>query len=201
MQNPQTQSPPIEIRELAPEDAAALAQIDRSEQIESICRIENGREVWTATGHECPSWNEEQLAELQSRFRRELEAGGAAFGAYDGERLAGFGVLGHRWIGPRADTLQVDLMYVSRPYRRIGIGSRLMGVLSEEAAARGAAALYISSTETSSAVGFYRSFGSVNTDRPDPELFALEPLDIHMVRPLKPHSPLKGSARNVRHEP
>ncbi len=174
----------IEVRRMRPEDAERLAEIDRSEVIDAICAIENGQECWTEAGHECPTWNEQGLTRLQDRFRHELQAGGAAFGAYDGERLAGFGVLGHRRIGEQQDMLAVDLMYVSRPYRRQGIGTRLMNALSEEAALRGAKSLYISSTETTSAVRFYRSFGSVNADEPDPESLAAEPLDIHMIRPL-----------------
>ncbi len=174
----------IEIRRMRPEDADRLAEIDRSEVIEAICTIENGQEFWTEAGHECPTWDEQELTQLQDRFRHELQAGGAAYGAYDGERIAGFGVLGHRRLGEQQDMLAVDLMYVSRSYRRQGIGTRLMNVLSEEAASRGAKSLYISSTETASAVNFYRSFGSLDADEPDPELFAREPLDIHMIRPL-----------------
>lgn len=174
----------IEIRSMRPEDAERLAEIDRSEAIDAICTIEDGQECWTEAGHECPTWNEQELKQLQDRFRHELQAGGAAYGAYDGERLAGFGVLGHRRIGEQQDMLAVDLMYVSRPYRRQGIGTRLMNALSEAAAVLGAKSLYISSTETASAVRFYRSFGSVNADEPDPELWAAEPLDIHMIRPL-----------------
>ncbi|OWA34967.1 GNAT family N-acetyltransferase [Saccharibacillus sp. O16] len=177
----------IEIRIMRPEDADRLAEIDRSELIEAICTIEGGQERWTEAGHECPTWNEQELTQLQDRFRHELQAGGAAFGAYDGERLAGFGVLGHRKIGEKQDMLAVDLMYVSRPYRRQGIGTQLMNALSAEAAVRGAKSLYISSTETTSAVHFYRSVGSINANEPDPECLAAEPLDIHMIRPLNKH--------------
>lgn len=166
------------------DDVDHLAHIDRSEWIEQICRIEDGQESWIETGQECPAWDAIQLEELQSRLCSELENGGVAMGAYDGDRLAGFGLLGHRRIGPQNDTLPIDLMYVGRPYRRRGIGTRLMQLLSREASARHAKFLYISSTESSSAVGFYRSLGSENTMEPDPEMLRKEPFDIHMVRPL-----------------
>lgn len=176
--------PAIVFRKLGLDDIDHLAHIDRSEKIERVCRLDNGQEIWTESGYECPSWNEQQLQEFQLRFRSELEHGGSAVGGYDGDRLAGFGLLGHRLLGPKLDTLPIDLMYVSRPYRRRGMGTRLMQLLSREAAARGAKSLYISSTESSSAVGFYRSLGSENTAEPDPDMLAKEPLDIHMVRPL-----------------
>jgi hypothetical protein len=59
-----------------------------------------------------------------------------------------------------------------------------MNELSKEARSRGAAYLYISSTETESAYNFYKHCGSEITDDVDEELFALEPLDIHMVKKL-----------------
>ncbi|WP_256217773.1 hypothetical protein [Paenibacillus sp. OV219] len=46
---------------------------------------------------------------------------------------------------------------------------------------RGAKALYISSTETRSAVSFYRSGRAQLTAKPDEELLRKEPLDIHMI--------------------
>lgn len=47
----------------------------------------------------------------------------------------------------------------------------MMNELAEEARKRGAKYLYISSTETRSAVSFYKSNGSQLTDDVDPELF------------------------------
>lgn len=176
--------PAIVFRNMGPEDVSHLAHIDRSEWIEQICRIENGQETWIEIGQECPGWDAVQLEELQLRFCSELENGGAAIGGYDGDRLAGFGLLGHRMLGSQNDTLPIDLMYVGRAYRRRGIGTRLMQLLSQQASVRGARSLYISSTESRSAVGFYRSLGSEHAIDPDPEMLAKEPLDIHMVRPL-----------------
>jgi hypothetical protein len=49
---------------------------------------------------------------------------------------------------------------------------------------RGADELYVSATESESAVGFYLSQGFRTTDIPNPQMFELEPKDIHMVRPL-----------------
>jgi len=176
--------PAIVFRKMGLDDVKDLAHIDRSEWIGQICRIENGQETWIEVGQECPGWNAAQLEELQLRFCSELENGGAAIGGYDGDRLAGFGLLGHRRIGSQNDTLPIDLMYVGRAYRRRGIGTRLMQLLSGEASARGAKSLYVSSTESRSAVGFYRSLGSENAIEPDPEMLMKEPFDIHMVRLL-----------------
>jgi GNAT superfamily N-acetyltransferase len=93
-------------------------------------------------------------------------------------------VLAHQFRGKEHNQLQLDLMYVSRAYRRQGIGTRILSFLSEEARIRGAQSLYISSTETRSAVSFYQSQGSEVTGELDVELYTKEPKDIHMVKEL-----------------
>jgi hypothetical protein len=47
----------------------------------------------------------------------------------------------------------------------------------------------VSATESESAVSFYLSQGFRPTATPNPQMFELEPLDIHMVRPLSPVRP------------
>lgn len=163
------------------EDAECIAHIDRSEYIEKVYRAKGGRIEEVQAGHECPTWDQPHLEELKARYRDQLRGGGYAYGAFDEERLAGFGVLGSKLRGQDQNQLQVDLMYVSRAYRRQGIGSTVMDELKREAIRRGAAYLYVSSTETQSAVQFYTHCGSRLTAEVDEELYRLEPEDIHMV--------------------
>lgn len=167
------------------EDACRIRDIDRSEIINRVYRCEEGTLESTEAGHECPNWSEDDYREIISRFAYELTNGGTAFGAFDGERLVGFAVLAHQLRGKDKNQLQLDLMYVTREYRRQGIGRRLLEALSRVAIAQGATSLYISSTETESAVQFYTSCGSRLTQEVDKELFDKEPYDIHMVRPLR----------------
>ncbi|MCI3923139.1 GNAT family N-acetyltransferase [Paenibacillus sp. TRM 82003] len=175
----------IHYKEMDIKEVHKLCEIDRSEYIDLIYKMEEGQLVEVNnSGHECPSWTDEMLTEIESRYVHELEHGGLAIGAYDQERLVGFGVLAHKFRGQSNDQLQVDLMYVSRTYRRQGIGTRILEKLSNEARRRGAKFIYISSTETKSAVSFYTSNGSLITDQVDDELFEKEPLDIHMIKSL-----------------
>ncbi|SDX04405.1 GNAT family N-acetyltransferase [Paenibacillus sp. CF384] len=166
------------------EDAASIRDIDRSETIHVIYTCKNGILDETKSEHECPNWGEDDYLAIISRYEYELRSGGAAFGAYDQDKLVGFGVLAHPFRGPDNKQLQVDLMYVTRNYRRQGIGRRILDLLSNEAIARGAEYLYISSTETESAVKFYSSCGSLHTLEVDKELFEKEPHDIHMLKKL-----------------
>lgn len=171
-------------KEVGIEEAEHIRHIDRSERIERLYKLEDGELKEETAGYECSNWGEDDYVEMISRFKHELTNGGTAYGAYDREKLVGFGVLGYKLRGKDKDQLQVDLMYVSREYRRMGIGKKIMELLSEAAKIRGAKYLYISSTETDSAVNFYSSLGSRLTKEVDKELFEKEPLDIHMVKKL-----------------
>nr|WP_249436128.1 GNAT family N-acetyltransferase [Paenibacillus sp. Marseille-Q4541] len=166
------------------EQVHKLKEIDRSEKIDLIYEMNNNELVEVNANHECPNWDEALLDEIQERYLLELNNGGIAIGAFDGELLIGFGVLAHKFRGENQDQLQVDLMYVSRNYRRQGIGTRILSELADEARARGAKTLYISSTETRSAVSFYKNYGSQITAEVDEELFNKEPKDIHMIKEL-----------------
>jgi hypothetical protein len=59
-----------------------------------------------------------------------------------------------------------------------------MDELCRRARGRGAEQLYISASDTESAVGFYLGYGCRPAERVDPELFALEPTDIHLTLDL-----------------
>ena len=83
-----------------------------------------------------------------------------------------------------ADVGNLALLHVSRAHRRQGIASLLSAEVARLARADGARLLYVSATPSDSAVGFYRSVGFEPTDAPNPELFALEPDDIHMTLEL-----------------
>ncbi|SFT09638.1 GNAT family N-acetyltransferase [Paenibacillus sp. BC26] len=174
----------ITFKQMKFEDSASIRDIDRSETINLVYTCRDGVLNAIKSEHECPNWGEDDYAAILSRFEYELQNGGTAFGAYDQNKLVGFGVLAHQFRGQANNQLQVDLMYVTRNYRRQGIGRRILEELSNEAIIRGAEYLYISSTETESAVKFYSSCGSMNTLEVDKELFEKEPHDIHMVKKL-----------------
>lgn len=165
--------------------AGKLAEIDRSESIDKIYTWNEGTLSTIEMHCESSGWDPVALKEMQERFTFELERGGTGVGAFKDEKLVGFGVLGHAFLGVEQDQLQIDLLYVSRNFRKQGIGKTILNMLSGEAKNRGAKALYISSTETRSAVSFYMGNGAAVTDMVDEVLFKKEPKDIHMVKKLE----------------
>ena len=82
------------------------------------------------------------------------------------------------------DMAQLDALFVDKHHRQQGIASHLTRLLERQAIADGHKHLYVSATESQSAVGFYMSQGFVPTQDAHPELYALEPNDIHMIKIL-----------------
>lgn len=161
-----------------------LREIDRSEYIDSVYEVQKGELINSTVDYECENWDAETLAEIESRFLFELKHEGVALGAFDGNKLVGFGVLAHQRRGEHQDMLQIDLMYVSRNYRRQGIATTILDELSKVAKEKGASYLYISSTETKSAVSFYTNNGGKITNVVEQDLFTKEPEDIHLIKKL-----------------
>ncbi len=104
------------------------------------------------------------------------------FGVFEGETVAGLAVAEPEFEPPLA---WLAFLHVSRPFRRRGVASTLWDVAVAESRDAGATSLYVSAVPTGSAVGFYLSKGCVLADPVHPDLFAMEPEDIHLMCALR----------------
>lgn len=104
-------------------------------------------------------------------------------GAFDGERLVGLAILRDR-LRLQPNVAQLSALFVSQSHRRQGVAVRLVNEIVRLARASGAHTLYVSATPSVSAVSFYVSQGFQLAAQVDPDLYALEPEDIHLTRPL-----------------
>jgi GNAT superfamily N-acetyltransferase len=104
-----------------------------------------------------------------------------AWGAFDSERLVGAVVYRPHLT---EDMAQLAALFVSRDCRRMGIAARLSEEVDRQARSEGHSAVYVSATPSESAVNFYRSQGYIPTQKTHPDLYALEPEDIHMIKQL-----------------
>ena len=175
----------LEIRELETQEYERLADIDRTETIRIGYRMTDGSLERMDVDWDTPRWfpagDEHSVSRLVKFLHEHAERGAIALGAFDGERLAGIAM----WQPDIAEGMdQLAFLHVSAGYRRHGIASELCDRLEALARSNGARTFYVSATPSGSAVGFYRSRGFRPTATPDPELFALEPEDIHMTKPL-----------------
>jgi len=167
-------------------DLYKYKNLDRSEVIRTGYEMQNGELVKTTVEWNVPSFflegeGEHSVAEQIQFCRSHLKKGGQMIGAFDGEKLIGVGLLTPE---VRPEIAQLAYLQVTSVYRRMGIATRIVHSLIEWASIAGARQIYVSATPSESAVDFYLGEGFSPVDEPLPELFELEPEDIHMIKNL-----------------
>lgn len=176
--------PDVRYRRLGRADATRLGEIDRSELIEAIYYLRDGKLELERERHELRGWPPGVL-EKEAVHQVELfDRGGIIYGAFFGERLVGFMSMDSRPVCGRLDRLLLDLLHVDSCFRRRGIGCKLLEHARSIAREMGATSMYVSATPSQNTVDFYLHRGFVPTEELDPEQYAREPLDIHMVLEL-----------------
>jgi len=171
----------IAVRELPAAGLERLGELDRSEHVTGLYAHRDGALERVEIDDRVPAWSQSQVDDLLKAWRPIVDAGGTLLGAFDADTFAGLAIYRPR-LAP--DLGNLALLHVSRGYRGRGIGARLVREVARLARQDGATRLYVSATPTVRTVEFYRSLGFAPTDAPHPELFALEPEDIHMVLTL-----------------
>jgi GNAT superfamily N-acetyltransferase len=176
----------ISYRTVSETDLSKISEIDRREQIRVGYEVNNGTLVSSEVDWNVPSFSNEgggdHTVSRQIEFcRQHIQSGAQAIGAFSGERLIGIVVLTPE---VRHRVAQIAYLLVNHSNRRMGIGSQLVTMVEGYARDGGAEQLYVSATPSQSAVGFYSMKGFEPVEDPLPELYALEPEDIHMVKTL-----------------
>lgn len=170
------------IRVLEDSDFDRLHEIDVSEHIALMYRWVDGRLQVERGDWQRPRWDkaewQEKVAAWRTHHHPDVWLGAFAAGQMAGEASLRYELAPHM--------AQLATLHIDRAHRRQGLARQLVQMLVTLAEEHGADELYVSAAESESAVGFYLSQGFRPTDTPDPRLFALEPKDIHMVRPLGP---------------
>lgn len=174
----------MQIRTLGRDEIEQVWTIDRSEMIDRIYELQDGRLVLQPHHFHARGWPPGAAEETTPRLYACFDRGGSFYGCFDGDRLIGMAALDTQWLGPDRDLLQLEMLHVSHGYRKQGVGTALFEQARVVARDRGAKGLYISATPSENTIHFYQRFGAVLTPEPDPELFALEPEDIHLVCPV-----------------
>ncbi len=176
----------IEVRELDAEAIELIRQIDRSEQIDTLYTVKDGRLRSESVEIDVPPWDAEGDGEQSSarritEFRPVVESGASLLGAFIDDLLAGIAIVDPAF---EETTAWFAFLHVSRAYRRRGVASALWAAGVEIAADADATSIYVSATPSGSAVGFYTSHGCRLAAPPHPALFAMEPEDIHLICPV-----------------
>jgi predicted N-acetyltransferase YhbS len=170
----------MNIRLLQREEIPLIWQIDRREIVENIYYLDNGELVLKPDYFDIQGWPPGEAEQYTPILLDCYDRGGTFWGAFEHETLVGVAILESKFIGSQQDTLQLKFLHVSRDYRKRGIASTLFNLAVEKAKTLGAEKLYISATPSEHTVNYYMRLGCVPATEIDPELFALEPEDIHL---------------------
>ena len=177
---------PVEFRRLARVELSRVAEIDRTESIDLIYE-QRGTELEERRGNwNSPAWNphghgDNSVAAHRQALEQYLDAGGIALGAFSKGQLVGIGV-----VVPhiRPQIAQLTFLHVSAAFRATGIGRRLSDELDLIARDAGDTQIVVSATPSQNTVRFYMSRGYELMAQPLPELYELEPEDVHMRKAL-----------------
>jgi GNAT superfamily N-acetyltransferase len=176
----------IEYRQLAPTEVSRIGEIDRTERIESLYVQRGTRLELRAGDWSAPPWSpdgegEHSVAAQRAALEHYVERGAVVLGAFDGERLVGIAVvLPHL----RPGVAQLAYLHVSDGYRARGIGGELSDALERIAREAGDAEMVVSATPSLNTVRFYERRGFEPMAEPLPELYELEPEDVHLLKAL-----------------
>jgi GNAT superfamily N-acetyltransferase len=171
----------IESRELARGELPRVDAINDSDDGDVVYVLAAGCLQATPVEWQRPRRTPERWQQSIALWETVLNQEGVVYGALLGDLLVGVAVLRPRLTAARA---QLQPLFVSRAYRRQGVARRLVGEVERRANADGARELYVSAVPSVPAAGFYLAQGFRVADEVDPDLFAQEPEDIHLVKPL-----------------
>jgi N-acetylglutamate synthase-like GNAT family acetyltransferase len=172
----------MEYRILKRDELVRLKEIDRSEIVEKLYYLEDSKLVLKDEFYDVKndSWINQVEQHVSPRLYALFDRGGTVYGAFDKNKIIGMAALESKFIGKKKDQLQLYLLYVSKVYRKCGVGKKLMQMSMDKARLVGAKKLYISATPSQNTVDFYLRLGCQLTSELNPELFELEPEDIHL---------------------
>jgi len=105
---------------------------------------------------------------------------GTFYGIFENDRLIAVAVLESTFIGKNKDKLQLKFLHVSRAYRSQDVGQKLFTLSADRAHELGDLKLYISATPSENTINFYLNLGCELSHDLDPDLYKLEPEDIHL---------------------
>ncbi|MCP4002583.1 MAG: GNAT family N-acetyltransferase [bacterium] len=173
----------IHYRRMEFSEKQSIAEIDRSERVTQKYVSKDGELELVEVDWDIGRWSTDgsgphSIRAMLEEWSLYLQGDSVLWGAFDEERLVGF-IVYRPNLAPRMG--QLALLFISKAYRRRGVGQQLFQLLTEYARNDGVESLYVTATPTRGTVDFYQSLGFCLTDQPLPEMLEMEPEDIHMT--------------------
>jgi len=170
----------IQLRAVPSPDLTDITAIDVSERGEQRYQFVDGElqiieQAWQRDYWDAEAWPQ-RVAGWAEKLKPDLY-----LAAYAGSQMVGIAGLRYELTPTMA---QLTSLYIDINHRRQGVAHQLTQEVFRLSEAYGAQAIYVSSKPSIAAVGFYTRQGFQLTNEPDPHLFQLQPLDIHMIKPF-----------------
>jgi GNAT superfamily N-acetyltransferase len=159
-----------------------VGEIDRTERIDTLF-VQDGERLEPRTGDfSAAPWDpvgegEHSVAAQRSELEHYVEEGAICIGAFEDDRLVGVGAVRFH---VRENVAQLAYLHVTQGERGKGIGVALSAELERLAREAGDTSMVVSATPSENTVRFYLRRGFTPMAEPLPELYELEPDDIHM---------------------
>ncbi|WP_392389710.1 GNAT family N-acetyltransferase [Acinetobacter guillouiae] len=135
--------------------------------------------------YDVQSWDEYHLENDPPLLKQHLIQGGRCVGAFNQlNRLIGVQLVSNQVITDYPEAKLLQYFYVDANHQGLGLGTQLMHSAIKSAEQLGAQQLYISATPTQRTVDFYLKQGALVLEKPDQQLWELEPEDIHLIYTL-----------------
>ena len=125
-------------------------------------------------------WGEAEYAFLVKCLKNTIRTGGYVYGAFEGQRLAGFTSVENSPFGSKNQYVQLSCIHVSEESRGKGIGKTLFAHAGEAGRSLGAEKLYISAHSAKESQAFYHALGCVEAKEYNKELSEAEPCDCQL---------------------
>jgi GNAT superfamily N-acetyltransferase len=168
------------------EELSRIHELDVTEEIDHVYRQHGSRLELVAQSHRRSARSAEDWASEVGHWQAFVRDGGAAWAAFEDRRMIASAVL-RNFLEPEMS--QLAGLYVDRNWRRSGVGSALVETVANAARNAGAKRLYVSAIPSEATVNFYLALDFEPLEHPNPDLFALEPEDVHMCLNLEKPRP------------
>lgn len=130
--------------------------------------------------HFIDDWDDQKKQKVINELLQCIANNGIVAGAYHEDRLIGFANVEARFFGRNNEYLELPYIHLSKEYRGLGIGRRLLLLCCEKAKEMGAAKLYIAAHPSEESQQFYIRMGCMPAVEVNEEILAREPLDIQL---------------------
>ena len=170
----------MKIRTIRRSEIEKIKNIDRGEIVDKVFYFDGDQLKLKNEFYDIKSWEVSELERNIEHLYKIFDKGGFLVGYFGGDKLVGVAALDSELIGKNRDYLQLYFLHVDSKYRRTGIGKKLLRKVANRAKKLMAKKLYISATPSQNTIDFYLNIGCQLVSELNPDLYQLEPNDIHL---------------------